>query len=161
MERWKQQRRVKVSWWKVRGKRAKISLASTSESSGDDGGEPPRKKTRRDTRNVTANTTMQAPSNGCVQNGASSSNGAPATSENGHESYDVVALTPASQDIVRLIGQYLKNEGLMWVLKFLVFYWPENPKKMFFLCAYYLNKIQRILPHEIVFLDSYFAQSSS
>jgi hypothetical protein len=96
----------------VRRKSAKISLASNSDSSGDDGGEPPRKKTRRDTNTVDS-TTMQAASNGCVQNGApSSSNGA---SENGHEDTSngpALHLTQTNQDIVRLIGQYLKNEGL-------------------------------------------------
>lgn len=59
---------------------------------------------------------MQAASNGCVQNGATSSdNGA---AENGHDDVNkepTVSLNQASQDIVRLIGQYLKNEGLKWV----------------------------------------------
>ncbi|CAH1960149.1 unnamed protein product [Acanthoscelides obtectus] len=58
---------------------------------------------------------MQSPNNGCVQNGTPScSNG---TAENGHTGADgdspEVALTQTSQEIVRLIGQYLKNEGLM------------------------------------------------
>ncbi|XP_065158210.1 WD repeat-containing protein 26 isoform X2 [Atheta coriaria] len=62
-------------------------------------------------------------SNGCVQNGASTSNG---SSENGHrhESIDksnstsssnsgsALTLSQTNQDIIRLIGQYLKNEGL-------------------------------------------------
>lgn len=62
---------------------------------------------------------MQAASNGCVQNGAASgSNGA---AENGHGDVAIeagapaVSLSQANQDIVRLIGQYLKNEGLKWV----------------------------------------------
>lgn len=97
----------------MRGKSAKISLASNSDSSGDDGGEPPRKKTRRIISAVGTN--MQAASNGCVQNGASASNGA---DENGHEDTAATANGPTSQlsqhnqDIVRLIGQYLRNEGL-------------------------------------------------
>lgn len=58
---------------------------------------------------------MQA-SNGCMQNGAvTSANGA---AENGHGdgSGDIgttVTLNQTNQDIVRLIGQYLKSEGLM------------------------------------------------
>nr|XP_023018233.1 WD repeat-containing protein 26 [Leptinotarsa decemlineata] len=53
-------------------------------------------------------------SNGCVQNGTPScSNGA---AENGHGDADNadngVALTQTNQEIVQLIGQYLKNEGL-------------------------------------------------
>lgn len=57
---------------------------------------------------------MQA-SNGCMQNGAvPSTNG---TAENGHGdgSGDIgptVALSQTAQEIVRLIGQYLKSEGL-------------------------------------------------
>lgn len=54
---------------------------------------------------------MQAASNGVVQNGAVA--GAP---ENGHDERDgapeVVTLSQTSQDIVRLIGQYLRSEGL-------------------------------------------------
>lgn len=97
----------------MRRKSAKISLATNSDSSGDDGGEPPRKKTRRDNSISIDTTIMQAASNGCVQNGApSSSNGA---SENGHEDTSngpAIQLSQTNQDIVRLIGQYLKNEGL-------------------------------------------------
>lgn len=58
---------------------------------------------------------MQSPSNGCVQNGSTgTSNG---TTENGHvdggEPVGVpVTLDQSNQDIVRLIGQYLKSEGL-------------------------------------------------
>lgn len=58
---------------------------------------------------------MQA-SNGCVQNGATSN--ANGTSQNGHadgagDSIGApVQLNSTNQDIVRLIGQYLKNEGL-------------------------------------------------
>lgn len=57
---------------------------------------------------------MQSTSNGCVQNGAAStSNG---TAENGHgdtnENVHPLTLTQTNQDIVRLIGQYLKSEGL-------------------------------------------------
>ncbi|XP_019874783.2 WD repeat-containing protein 26 [Aethina tumida] len=47
---------------------------------------------------------MQA-SNGCVQNGASASNGT--ASADG-----TVTLSETNREIVRLIGQYLKNEGL-------------------------------------------------
>lgn len=51
--------------------------------------------------------------NGCVQNGATA-NGA---AENGHgEGSEMgtaaITLSETNQDIVRLIGQYLKNEGL-------------------------------------------------
>lgn len=56
-----------------------------------------------------------AASNGCVQNGAqSTSNGA---AENGHQDQTANGLTlnKTTQEIVRLIGQYLKNEGLTWV----------------------------------------------
>ncbi|KAJ8971443.1 hypothetical protein NQ314_000700 [Rhamnusium bicolor] len=55
---------------------------------------------------------MQSASNGCVQNGAPScSNGA---SENGHGDADNgISLNQTNQEIVRLIGQYLKNEGLI------------------------------------------------
>lgn len=86
---------------------SKISL--DSDSSGDDGGAPPRKKTRRNTQQLD---TMQSASNGCVQNGAPScSNGA---AENGHGDADNgITLNQTNQEIVRLIGQYLKNEGLM------------------------------------------------
>lgn len=58
---------------------------------------------------------MQSTSNGCLQNGAAStSNG---TTENGHGDSNEnvstqVTLTQTNQDIVRLIGQYLKSEGL-------------------------------------------------
>lgn len=56
---------------------------------------------------------MQAASNGCVQNGAAStSNGA---SENGHGDSlenNTISLNQTNQDLVRLIGQYLKSEGL-------------------------------------------------
>lgn len=89
---------------------SKISLASNSEESGNEGGEPPRKKSRRGSLD-----NMQSPSNGCVQNGsAGSSNG---TTENGHmEGAEAgpatVPLDQPNQDIVRLIGQYLKAEGL-------------------------------------------------
>lgn len=106
---------IRKTWKDNRTKRIlKISLASTSDSSGDDGGQPPRKKSRRDS--ATCIDSMQAASNGCVQNGAASgSNGA---AENGHGDIAIEAGAPAvslsqtSQDIVRLIGQYLKNEGL-------------------------------------------------
>lgn len=62
---------------------------------------------------------MQAANNGCVQNGATA-NGA---AENGHGDIvsnsemgtSTVTLSQTNQDIVRLIGQYLKNEGLKWV----------------------------------------------
>ncbi|KAK9680758.1 hypothetical protein QE152_g38833 [Popillia japonica] len=84
-----------------------------SESTGNDGGEPPRKKSRRNS--TTLSDTMQA-SNGCMQNGAvSATNGA---AENGHGDgateigTTVTALNQTTQDIVRLIGQYLKSEGL-------------------------------------------------
>ncbi|KAJ8964842.1 hypothetical protein NQ317_006891 [Molorchus minor] len=55
---------------------------------------------------------MQSVSNGCVQNGAPScSNGA---TENGHGDADTGStLNQSNQEIVRLIGQYLKNEGLL------------------------------------------------
>ncbi|KAJ8947528.1 hypothetical protein NQ318_005005 [Aromia moschata] len=55
---------------------------------------------------------MQSASNGCVQNGAPScSNGA---TENGHGDGDSgITLNQTNQEIVRLIGQYLKNEGLI------------------------------------------------
>lgn len=90
---------------------SKISL--DSDSSGDDGGEPPRKKTRRTTHIDSA---MQSASNGCVQNGAPScSNGA---DENEHgDTNNGITLSQTSQEIVRLIGQYLKDEGLKWVIK--------------------------------------------
>lgn len=62
---------------------------------------------------------MQAANNnnGCVQNGATTANGA---AENGHgegnemgtTTTTAVTLSQTNQDIVRLIGQYLKNEGL-------------------------------------------------
>lgn len=57
---------------------------------------------------------MQASSNGrAVQNGASASTAA--AEENGHEE-DAGAtappLTDTNRDIVRLIGQYLRSEGL-------------------------------------------------
>lgn len=90
---------------------SKISL--DSDSSGDDGGQPPRKKTRRTT--TAKNEKMQS-SNGLVQvqqNGAPScSNGA---AENGHgdtAENNGFFLNQTNQEIVRLIGQYLKNEGL-------------------------------------------------
>lgn len=88
---------------------AKISL--DSESSGDDGGEPPCKKTRK-SPSTTSSDRMQSASNGCVQNGAPScSNGA---QENGHGDGDNgVTLSRTAQEIVKLIGQYLKDEGLV------------------------------------------------
>lgn len=59
-------------------------------------------------------------SNGCLQNGAASGGVA---EENGHGDRDVasngigndsvVPLDQPNLDIVRLIGQYLKSEGLM------------------------------------------------
>lgn len=58
---------------------------------------------------------MQSTSNGCLQNGAAStSNG---TTENGHgdtneTNMNSIILNEINQDIVRLIGQYLKSEGL-------------------------------------------------
>ena len=54
---------------------------------------------------------MQA-SNGYMQNGTPSGN---RTSENGHEDNingPPLQLSQTNQDIVRLIGQYLRNEGL-------------------------------------------------
>lgn len=55
-------------------------------------------------------------SNGCIQNGATTGNVA---TENGHEDATngiadtpIVTLDQTNQDIVRLIGQYLKSEGL-------------------------------------------------
>ncbi|KAF5304558.1 hypothetical protein FQA39_LY09609 [Lamprigera yunnana] len=55
-------------------------------------------------------------SNGCIQNGASSGG---VTTENGHEDATngiadnpIISLDQTNQDIVRLIGQYLKSEGL-------------------------------------------------
>lgn len=62
---------------------------------------------------------MQSTSNGCLQNGAASTNNG--TTENGHgDTNDNVTttnntsvnLSQTNQDIVRLIGQYLKSEGL-------------------------------------------------
>lgn len=95
---------------------SEISLASTSDKSGDDGGAPPRKKSRRSNCDLD---TMQD-SNGCIQNGTpSSSNNIAIVTENGHldvsngsGSGDGMQLDRTKQEIVRLIGQYLKNEGL-------------------------------------------------
>ncbi|XP_060532126.1 WD repeat-containing protein 26 [Cylas formicarius] len=52
---------------------------------------------------------QQTASNGCVQNG-----GAPSCSDDGHgdQAANGVNLSHTTQEIVRLIGQYLSNEGL-------------------------------------------------
>ncbi|XP_044748626.1 WD repeat-containing protein 26 isoform X1 [Coccinella septempunctata] len=65
-------------------------------------------------------------SNGCIQNGTPSSSNSIAT-ENGHldisngsSSGDGVQLDRTKQEIVRLIGQYLKNEGLTRTAELLI-----------------------------------------
>ncbi|CAH0561089.1 unnamed protein product [Brassicogethes aeneus] len=58
---------------------------------------------------------MQA-SNGFAQNGASAASNGTAAPENGHQDrengIEATSNTKANEEIVRLIGQYLKNEGL-------------------------------------------------
>ncbi|KAH1027289.1 hypothetical protein HUJ05_000827 [Dendroctonus ponderosae] len=69
------------------------------------GCEPPRKKARR--LQASSDDMQQPASNGVIENGAScSSNGHCGDVENG------VTLSNSSQEIVRIIGQYLSSEGL-------------------------------------------------
>lgn len=69
------------------------------------GCEPPRKKIRKQSDSEV--NMQQQVSNGVIENGAScSANGHGDTTING------VSLNPSTQEIVRIIGQYLNNEGL-------------------------------------------------